>query len=56
MTEISDIMEWVKEASDNDIHWLIKWTTDLLAERLRYTNEYYARNSCEECRPEAESE
>ena len=39
MTEISDAMEWVKEANDNDIHWLIKWTTDLLAERLRYARE-----------------
>ena len=43
MTEISDVMEWAKEASDNDLHWLIKWSADLLAERLRYATETIKR-------------
>ena len=33
--EISEVMEYVKVAPDGELQWLIKWTTDMLAERCR---------------------
>jgi len=35
VSEIGELMEYVKDAPDSELQWLIKWTTDLLAERCR---------------------
>tara|TARA_R110002111_G_scaffold11520_2_gene35534 strand:- start:296 stop:454 length:159 start_codon:yes stop_codon:yes gene_type:complete len=35
VNEIGELMEYVKDAPDSELQWLIKWTTDLLAERCR---------------------
>ena len=33
--ELSEVMDYVKDAPDGELQWLIKWTTDMLAERCR---------------------
>ena len=35
LIEIGELMEYVKAAPDSELQWLIKWTTDLLADRCR---------------------
>ena len=35
MIDIGDVMDYVKVAPDGELQWLIKWTTDMLAERCR---------------------
>ena len=35
MIELSEVMDYVKDAPDGELQWLIKWTTDMLAERCR---------------------